>query len=119
MGTELRRFNLSIVTDDIRFNHRFIVFTMFLDGRAVIHIVEEGTNALSEAFLKKKMTTEIWKSITRLWIQNYMGRPEFLVVDQGFNYVSKKLEETSEAAQIDFYEAPIETPRSIKTLERY
>lgn len=48
-----------------------------------------------------------------------MAPTEFLTVDQGSNHVSKDFREKTEAAGVTFEEAPIETPVSIGTVERY
>lgn len=54
-----------------------------------------------------------------MWIHTYMDPPEFFSVDQGSNDVSREFKEDMEAAGITLKEAPIETPGSIGTVERY
>lgn len=46
----------------------------------------------------------------------YMDPPDFLTVDQRFNYVSEHFKEKAEAAGVTFEEVPIETPGSIETV---
>ena len=118
-STTPRRFKLTTGTDDFRFNHRVIVDTMYIDGRAVIHIIDECTHFVAAEFLKSQSTEEIWKAITRLWLLTYMGPPDFLAVDQGSGYVSKEMKENVSAQGITLEEAPIETPGAIGVVERY
>lgn len=114
-----RRFKLTLGSEEIQFNHRVVVDTMFIQSRPVLHLVDEGTHFTSAAFLKNQSTAEIWKTICRLWIHTYNGPPDFLAVDQGSAYISKEMKSKAAAAGITMEEAPIETPGSIGIVERY
>ena len=114
-----RRFKLTIGTDDLRFNNRIIVDTMFIEGRPVIHIVDECTHFTAASFLKSQSASEIWKSILMLWTHTYMGPPDFLAVDQGSAYISEEFKRNAAADGIIMEEAPIESPGSIGIVERY
>lgn len=48
-----------------------------------------------------------------------MGPPDFLTVDQGSSYVSKKIKEKLKASGIKLEEAPIESPGAISVVESY
>lgn len=80
---------------------------MLLDSCPVIHIVDEGTPFFAAAFLRNQTTRDMWKTIWRLWIEKYMGPPDILLVDKGFNYTSKQFKENVKAAEIDLVEAPM------------
>ena len=114
-----RRFRLTIGTEELRFNQRVVVDTMFIENKPIIHLVDESTHFTAACFLKKQTTEEIWRSIRRLWIMTYMGPPDFLAVDQGSAYISKETKSNMEAAGIILEEAPIENPGSIGVVERY
>lgn len=47
-----RRFNLRVGSDDLQFNHRVAVNTIFICSRPILHIIDENTH-FSEAFLLK------------------------------------------------------------------
>lgn len=92
---------------------------MFLEGRSVLHIVDEATHFAVATFLKTQTTDEIWKAITLLWMHTYMGPPDFLAVDQVSAYVSSKFKANGAAAGISLKEAPIESASTIGVAERY
>ena len=70
-----RRFKLTVGSDELRFNNRIYVDTMFIEGRPVIHIVDESTHFSAAAFLRSQSTSDIWKAILSLWTHTYMGPP--------------------------------------------
>ena len=92
---------------------------MFIENRPVIHLVDESTHFTAAAFLTNQSSLEIWKAISRLWINTYIGPPDYLKVDQGSNYISNEMKANLSAAGITLEEAPIETPGSIGIVERY
>lgn len=53
-GTSPRRFKLIVGSDDLIFNNKVVVDTMFLDGRAVLHMVDEATHFSAATFLRKQ-----------------------------------------------------------------
>lgn len=114
-----RRIKLTIGTDDIQFNHSVIIETMFISSKHVLHLVDEGTHFTAAAFLKNHSSSDIWRSITRLWTHVYMVPPDFLSFDQGSAYISQEFKANAAAAGITIEEAPIETPGEIGIVERY
>lgn len=114
-----RRFKLTIGTGSLKFNHRIVADTMFINSRPVVHIVDEATHFTAAAFLKTQTTAELWRTICNLWCNVYMGPPDFLSVDQGTPYVSKEMKENLSAAGVTLDEAPVETPGAIGLVERY
>lgn len=72
-----RRFKLTVGTEDLVFNHHIYVDTMFISGRAVLHIVDEATHFTAASFLKTQSTTDIWKGTLRLCIHTYLSPPGF------------------------------------------
>lgn len=114
-----RRFKLTVGSDDLSFNHKIIVDTMFIEGRAVLHIIDEATHFTAATFLRKQTAAEIWTCITTLWMHTYMGPPDFLAVDQGSAYVSAEFKSKAVAYGITMEEAPIESPGTIGIVERY
>lgn len=114
-----RRFKLTVGSDELRFNHRVIADTMFLDSKPVLHMIDESTHFTAATFLRNQSTEEIFNNITRLWSMTYMGPPDFLAVDQGSAYISDEMKRNLEATGIQLEEAPIESPGSIGIVERY
>lgn len=50
---------VTVGTEDLRFNNPVIVSNIFLDGKDVIHIVDERTH-LEERFLKTQTVADIY-----------------------------------------------------------
>lgn len=84
-----QRFKLTVGSEDLAFNSKVLVDTMFLDGRPVIHIFDEDTHFSAAAFLKSQLAESIWTAILKLWTHTYLGPSEFLAVDEGTNYLSR------------------------------
>lgn len=103
--TKQRRLKITIGSDDLRYNHKVQVDTIFLSGRPVIHKVDEDKHFEEEKLLSNKSTKHIWKAILDLWYLLFMGPPDYLEVDQGSNSVSREMKENSEAAAIKIREA--------------
>lgn len=114
-----RRFKLSVGTEDLCFNHSVQVDTMFLEGKLVLHLVDEATHFTAAGFLPDQSTETVWRTIQRLWICTYLGPPDYLLIEQGSDYTSKKMRENAEGSVISLVEAPIESPTSIGLVERY
>ena len=79
-----RRFRLTVGTDELRFNHRVVVDTMFIQNKPIIHLVDESTHFTAACFLKNQTASEIWNCIRRIWILTYMGPPRLLSGRPGF-----------------------------------
>lgn len=96
--------------EELRFNHRAMFYTMFIEGRPVLHMVDERSHFQAAGFLRMQSTANIWKGIQKLWIFTYLGPPDFLALDQGSAYVSKYMKSIMAAAGISLEEAPIDNP---------
>lgn len=114
-----RRFKVTIGADGLCFNARVQEDTMFIRVKPVIHKVYEATYFSAAAFLRSQTAKEVWKAIQNIWVLVYMGPPDYLVVDQGSNYISSELKLNAEAEGVRIDEAPIEIPGAVGTVERY
>ena len=57
------RFPVSFGTPDAIFNERIMVDVMSIDGKKVLHVVDEGTRFSAARFLKDETTNTIWKTL--------------------------------------------------------
>ncbi len=62
---------------------RHITDVMYLDGKPVLHAVEEGTRFFSAQFLKYESTKTVWETFLDFWVSMYAGLPHAILVDQG------------------------------------
>lgn len=80
------RFRVSFGTPDARFNERIMVDVMTIDGKKVLHVVDEGTRFSAARFLDDESTATVWKTLIECWVAIYTGLPNRIIVDQGSNF---------------------------------
>lgn len=81
-----RRFRVAMGTENIRFNERILMDIMYLDGKPVLHIIDEGTHLNAAQFIPNKSTRTIWNTFLRCWCNIYVGLPNRILVDQGTEF---------------------------------
>lgn len=114
-----RRFKLTVGADDLRFNHILAVDIVTLNGKPVLHVVDEATHYTSGLFLNRQRASDTWKALFRCWSRVYLGPPDFLRVDQGTNLIAKEFIDSADEEGITVLPAPIESPSTISHVERY
>ena len=77
------RFRVLIGHENVRFNARAYIDIMYLDGRPVLHIVDEATRFSAARFLTKVSTDAVWEAIVMCWSSVYTGLLHQIVVDEG------------------------------------
>lgn len=55
------RFRVSFGTPEARFNERIMIDVMTIDGKKVLHVVDEGTRFSAARFLEKKIRAQYGK----------------------------------------------------------
>ena len=114
-----KRFKLTTGSEDSRFNHVVAADIMYIDGKPILHVVDEATHFASATWLRRVTSAEVWEAFTRSWSNVYMGPPDFLKVDQGTQFVSKEFKASVQFSGIELLEAPIESPATMSHVERY
>lgn len=114
-----RRFELTVETEALSFNHLVQVDTMFIHGCPIVHMVDKETHFCAASFLRSQPSKELWKTIQRMWSLVHLGPPNYLVVDQRSAYTSKEMRPCTEEMGVRLHEAPIEPPGSIGMLTQY
>ena len=84
-----KRFKITVGTEDGKFNHYVAADIMYIEGKPLLHVVDESTHFSSASWLKKISSADVWKAFMRCWCHVYMGPPDFLRVDQGSQLISK------------------------------
>lgn len=85
-------FTLTVRNDGCRFIHCVRVDTMFIESRPVAHMVDEMTHFCAAVILRNQSPAETWKKIQNIWSFVYLGQPDYLVVDHGTAWSTKKME---------------------------
>ncbi len=91
-----RRFKLTVGHDDAKFNHVLAIDIFYINGKPILHYVDEATQYASARFLSTMSSSDVWKTLMRCWILAYLGPPDFLRVDKGSNFVSKEFKSNAE-----------------------
>lgn len=73
-------------TVDIQFNESFQMGIMILDGKRVLHVIDEGTRLKSAQLLSNKTTQSVWNTFLRCWCNIYVGMPNWILVDHGTEF---------------------------------
>lgn len=69
--------------DGIVFNRELALDLMFLDKKAVLHVVDTQTHFSAAAFLKQQTIEHVWYAFLMCWAAIYTGLPDEIKVDQG------------------------------------
>ena len=81
--TALTRFRVAFGAEHVRFNERIMLDVMYVDGKPVLHIVDEITKFRAAKFLPDVSTKNIWRTLLEIWVMIYTGLPNRMIVDQG------------------------------------
>ena len=110
------RFNLR---DDADFNYRLIVDVMYITGKPVLHAVDEATAFQAAQFLANMTAKTTWDTLRAMWMDTYLGPPDFIVTDAGTNLKAAEFVENARLMAIEVEEIPVEAHHSIGKVERY
>jgi len=105
--------------DDIQFNYCIIVDIVHLEGKPVLHVIDEATAFQAAKFIPDFAASTVWEALEMCWINTYLGPPDFVVTDAGSNFVGTKFMQPAKQLSIEVREVPVEAHHSIGKVERY
>lgn len=117
-GRSPGRFRFTI-KDDCEFNYMVIVDVMYLDGKPVLHVVDEATAFNAARFLPEISAKATWDALRLCWIDTYQGPPDFIVTDAGRNFASEEFRNNAKTMDVQVKEVPTEAHNSVGKIERY
>ncbi|EED22642.1 conserved hypothetical protein [Talaromyces stipitatus ATCC 10500] len=117
-GKSPGRFRFTL-RDEVEFNHSIIVDIMYINGKPVLHIVDEATRFNAACWLTSISAKATWDALQMLWIDMYLGPPDFIVTDAGKNFVSKEFTQLASSVSTITVNVPVEAHWSIGVVERY
>ena len=112
-------FRVAMPIGEIVFNQEVAMDLMWIDGKAILHVVDAQTNYQNAVLLKGQSTEQVWDAFVEAWSTVYVGYPNKIKVDQGSVFTSKKWEELSSSHGIEVQLSGIESHNSIGVGERY
>ena len=113
-----RRFRVSFGAENVRFNERILLDIMYINGNAILHIVDDGTHYSAARFLPDVSTKTIWKTILECWATIYTGLPNRMLVDQGSAFGPLFIS-IGAMSNIEVQRTGIEAHSSLGVCERY
>ena len=112
------RFRVSMGHENVRFNARAYIDIMYLDGKPVLHIVDEATRFSAAKFLTKVSTDSVWEAMIMCWSSVYTGLPHNIMVDEGSQY-RKIFAELSALHDVNLEKSGVQSHHSLGVGERY
>lgn len=81
---------------------------MYIEGRAVLHIIDEATRYNAARWLPNLSAKTTWDTLRMAWIDTYLGPPDFIVADAGKNFMSKEFSQFTTALGTTTVSVPVE-----------
>ena len=91
---------------------------MYLEGKPVLHIVDEGTRFSAARFVSDVSTMTIWKTILTCSATIYTGLPRKILVDQGSQFGDLFIS-LGAVSNVEARRTGIESHNSLGLSERY
>src|SRR5271168_2824690 len=117
-GKSPGRFKFTL-RDDKDFNHSVYTDVLYIDGKPVLHTVDESTSFQAAYFLKNLTAEHTWEALRASWIDVYLGPPTLIIHDPGTNFSSDEFRGNAHLMGIDVKETPTEAHNSVGLVERY
>ena len=92
---------------------------MYTTGKPVLHAVDEAAAFQAARFLPNMTSKTTWETLRAIWIDTYLGPPDFLITDAGTNLKAAEFVENARLLNIKVEEVPIEAHHSIGKVEKY
>lgn len=112
------RFKFSL-SDDKDFNHTVFVDIFYLDGKAVLRVVDQATRYQAVRWLSTITADSVWRALRMCWIDVYVGPPDIVTHDAGKQFMSKVFQSNTSMMHISTKAVPVECPNAMSLVERY
>lgn len=113
-----RRFRFTI-RDDKEFNSTVYVDIFYIDGHAVLHVVDEATRFQAAQLLSTVTSENVWTALRRCWMDVYVGPPDMVIHDAGKQFVAHAFQRNAHMFHIRTKAVPVEAAHSMSLVERY
>ena len=97
---------------NVRFNARAYIDVIYLDGKPVLHIVDEAMRFYPARFLTKMSKDAIWDSIVLCWSSVYTRLPDNIMVDEGSQF-RKVFAELAALRDVNIQKSGVESHNSL------
>ncbi|KHJ31224.1 hypothetical protein EV44_g3699 [Erysiphe necator] len=117
-GSSPGRFRFSL-KDDVNFNYTIVIDIMYIEGKEVLHIVDEATRFQAARWLDNVTSKHVWDTLRQCWIDTYVGPPDYILHDAGKTFISREFVQNAAAMSTSTKSVPVEAHWSIGLVERY
>ena len=118
-STKPRRFVVSMPPSKIVFGEEIALHLMWLNGKAVLHVVETQTHFSNAEILTGQSVEDVWRSFINCWASIYARFPSTMRLDQGSAFTSPRWKQLSETVGIYLQLSGVEGHNSLGPGERY
>jgi len=120
LAKESGRFRAARPEGDVIFNRVVLIDLVFLEGRAVLHIVDKDTLFSAATFLRDgKLTAAVWDAYMSVLVTKYAGYSDHIHVDAGTQLQSDEWKALLHDAGVEVYDSGLESHNSLGAGERY
>ena len=103
----------------MNFNAELIINIMYIDGKPVLHVVNNATAFQAAKFLRNMEVTTVWKALQLCWLNTYIDSPNIIVYDTDTNFTAKKFRQSASAILITVKKVSVKAHNSISKVKRY
>lgn len=118
-STKPLRFKVSDPTLKIIFNETVALDLMWLNHKAVLHVVDIHAHFSNAVFLKGHSVEDVWQAFVECWSSVYMSFPNRLKLDQGSAFTSARWKKLADTVGMCLELSGIESHNSLGSGERY
>jgi len=120
LAKEPGRFRAALPEGDVIFNLVVLIDLMFLNGRAVLHIVNKDTLFSAATYLRDgQSTAAVWDAYMSVWVNKYADYSKHIYVDAGTKLQAVEYKALPHAAGVRVYDSGVESHNSLGAGERY
>jgi hypothetical protein len=101
------------------FNYRLMVDIMYIDGKSILHAVDEATFFQAARFLTNLQAKTTWDTLRAIWVNTYAGPSNVIVTNAGKSFIRAEFVANARIMVIEIEEVLIEAHNSIGKIERY
>ncbi|KHJ32289.1 hypothetical protein EV44_g3486 [Erysiphe necator] len=110
------RFNIK---DEINFNYTIVIDIMYIEGKEMLHVIDEATRFQAAKWLDNVTSKHVWDALRQCWIDTYVGPPDYILHDAGKTFVSREFVQNASAISTSTKSVPTKAHWSIGLVERY
>lgn len=105
--------------ENLVFNNELALDLFWLDGKAVLHIVDIATGFSDPGFFTGHSSSDVWTAYTLAWYSVYLGRPNSFRTDSGSVFMAQRWHAITSEKGIDLKISGVESHNSLDLGERY